>query len=125
MPLRTHFPWMHKRDSSAPLHGDWSPCVPDHSLARPEFQYSNISVAEGSLRGRTTRKPRNCASVKYHTLFGNWGSCIFHVLSENRRAALRNWAASASKLPPRTTWGYGLAALFHSTAGTFGSASGD
>src|SRR5271170_3827111 len=57
------------------------------------------------------RNPRNCASVWYQMLLGNWGSCIFQERSEPRRAELRNMFGSSCHEPPRTECGYGFVAF--------------
>src|SRR3989442_14678726 len=83
------------------------------SFSTPLSQEALISSAEETFKGRTMRKPRNCASVWYQSLFGNCRSCCFQALSEARRAAERSLSASSSQEPPRTTWGYGLIAFPH------------
>src|SRR5438045_3106419 len=75
------------------------------SLSTPLVQSFCICSGGGTLRGRTMRKPTHCASEKYQTLLGNWGSCAFHERSEPRRAALRHIPASSSQEPPRTECG--------------------
>src|SRR5690606_21929587 len=93
-----------------------------YSRSTPLFQYLYISSAVGTFSGRTTRKPRNCASVWYQMLLGSCGSWIFQFLSEGRRAALRRRVGSSSSHePPRAVCGYGLVATFHGSTSTFPS----
>src|ERR1044072_8742846 len=85
----------------------------DYSCSTPLVQYLESSSGEGTLSGRTTRKPRNCASVWYQMLLGSCGSCCFHDLAEALRAALRRSSGVSSQEPPGTACGYGVVALTH------------
>src|ERR1043166_9198764 len=58
-----------------------------YSVSTPLIQYFAASSVEGTLSGRTMRKPRNCASVWNQMLLGNCGSWIFQDLSDACRAA--------------------------------------
>ena len=63
----------------------------------PLFQNLFTSSGVGDFSGRTMRKPRNCASVRYQMLLGSCGSCCFHDLSEARRAELRRRSTESSQ----------------------------
>src|SRR5262245_19911841 len=64
---------------------------------------ATLSASDGSVSGRTTRKPRNSASVKYQMLCGTCGSCCFQSIDDDTRAADRVRRSPSSQEPPRTT----------------------
>src|SRR6185503_18083703 len=76
-----------------------------YSRSTPLFQTRCNSSGGGTLSGRTTRNPRNCASVRYQMLLGSCGSCCFQLLSEDFLAALRSFSVESSHDPPRATCG--------------------
>ena len=56
-----------------------------------------------SSTARTTRKPTKSALVSHQMLCGRCGSSMSQLLSEPRRAALRQAGGSSAQEPPRTT----------------------
>src|SRR5207244_2258122 len=77
---------------------------------------ASFSSSAGSVRGRTMRKPRKRASVKYQMLCGTCGSCCFQSIEEATRAAERVRRTPSSQEPPRTTRLYSVSGA---TSGSF------
>src|ERR1041385_4949356 len=72
------------------------------SFSTPLIQYLVISSADGTVSGRTRRKPTIGASERCQTLLGSVGNVSFQAGDELVRAALRSMGASSSQEPPRT-----------------------